>query len=799
MPMIDRTPDPLRAPREDDFPPEMLAEQLALAALEQESLESGLSIEELLKRKAEAERARKADLQVFAADMVRLRDAWITARIAAGVDARWHDDEDQYNGVDSVNRATNDMVAEATARAQPMTSAQTNNSEAVAHRSTVFINQTRQKTNTGEARLSDIVLPTDERNFAITPTPDPRLARALKSRVALIDPATGRPQQTQLEDSATGRGAVDATGQPLMRDRTEADAAREVMMAALDAAQAMERKIYDQLVECDYAAEVRKMLHDAAVFGVGVLRGPIVTNRTRKAWVRGPQQGRHVLQVIEETRPTSRWVPVWNVFPDPECGDDVQNGQGIFERELLPRREVQALAEQPYYDADAIRQVLLEGPRLSRAFTTRDSRDQRILGVASSNLFEVFTYTGDLEVDRLRALGALGIPEDLDPLARISGCLVMINGSIVKAYLNPIPSGGLPYDFFPWEKVTGTVWAVGIPYLMRHQQRVMNAAWRMMMDNSGLSAGPQVILRRGAITPADGRWVLHSRKIWYANDDVVDVEKAFQVVNIDNNQTALANIIRMAEDLADKETGQPMLVQGERGSAPDTVGGMQMLLNNANIGLRRLVKQYDDYVTKRHVRRYYDYNMEHDEDDAIKGDFDVHAKGSGGLLVRDVQNQAYLQLVQLAAPGTPWSAVFHARKLMEKALAGQHIAASEVLKTEDEMQRDAEVARASTPPDPRVMVAEARVTEAQARAQGDISEIELRREIAAQNFSAAIAKLELQREVAMLEYANREKMSLEKVRQALTAEVIRANTKKQLQATEIALKMNPANPTNQGI
>jgi len=199
------------------------------------------------------------------------------------------------------------------------------------------------------------------------------------------------------------------------------------------------------------------------------------------------------------------------------------------------------------------------------------------------------------------------------------------------------------------------------------------------------------------------------------------------------------------------------------------------------------------------VRRYYDYNMEHDEDDAIKGDFDVHAKGSGGLLVRDVQNQAYLQLVQLAAPGTPWSAVFHARKLMEKALAGQHIAASEVLKTEDEMQRDAEVARASTPPDPRVMVAEARVTEAQARAQGDISEIELRREIAAQNFSAAIAKLELQREVAMLEYANREKMSLEKVRQALTAEVIRANTKKQLQATEIALKMNPANPTNQGI
>ena len=58
----------------------------------------------------------------------------------------------------------------------------------------------------------------------------------------------------------------------------------------------------------------------------------------------------------------------------------------------------------------------------------------------------------------------------------------------------------------------------------------------------------------------------------------------------------------MAAELADQETGIPLMLQGENASAPGTVGGMTMLMNATSVVLRRLVKQYDDQITKPHIR-----------------------------------------------------------------------------------------------------------------------------------------------------------------------------------------------------
>ena len=62
------------------------------------------------------------------------------------------------------------------------------------------------------------------------------------------------------------------------------------------------------------------MLHNSAVLGTGVLKGPIVTNRTRKAWqpytdLDGNQV--HTMEIVEELRPASFSVDPGNVWPDP--------------------------------------------------------------------------------------------------------------------------------------------------------------------------------------------------------------------------------------------------------------------------------------------------------------------------------------------------------------------------------------------------------------------------------------------------------------------------------------------------
>ena len=370
----------------------------------------------------------------------------------------------------------------------------------------------------------------------------------------------------------------------------------------------------------------------------------------------------------------------------------------------------------------------------------------------------------------------------------------MINNTVVKVYINPLEDGSLPYDFFVWEKVADSVWGYGIPYLMRAQQKVLNAAWRQMMDNAGVSSGPQIIIKAGAIQPADKQWQLSARKIWFATDDVDDVRKAFTAVEFNSYQAELAAIIKMAMELADQETGVPAITQGEKGAAPDTVGGMQMLMNSANVVLRRLVKQFDDSITRPHIRRYYDFNMMYNEDEEVKGDFTIDARGSSALLVRDIQNQAFLNL--LAAGANPVYGVYlDTQKLFEKALQAQHIDPAEVLKSEDELEKLKEAAAQpqQAEQDPALAVAQLRgeieMQKAQVQNQGDMAELQLRQQIAQQEHDLRMTELAMTREIEMLKMSNQQNISLETIKAKLAETAIKERGKKELYAAEQNLKM----------
>lgn len=717
------------------------------------------------------ERERLAErLQAFGHSMSQQRDEWIRSRYSYGVDKRWLEDEDQYNAKDNINKAASQMMT-SVEQGYPVTT-----QGAKPHRSTVYIGLTRQKTNAAEARVADILLPTDDRNWGIQPTPQPSLMEVTRDERMAADRDTGQPMMHP------------ETGQPLRMK----DIGRAAMQVARDKAKAMQTEIEDQLVECDYNSEVRKMIHNAAVLGTGVLKGPVVTNRTRKAWqpyrdMEGNQI--HQIVIVEEISPASFAVDPRNVWPDPACGDNIHNGKGIYEREQLTSRQVRDLAKQPGFMKEQLRKVLEEGPKKSATFQELKDDEQRDI---ARDVYEMWTYWGEVDHDDLESAGIkLG---EKDELRSVSACVVVINSTVVKAYLNPLEGGDLPYDFYVWERVADSVWGYGIPYLMRAQQKVLNAAWRQMMDNAGVSSGPQIIIKAGAIQPADKQWQLTSRKIWFATDDIDDVRKAFTAVEFNSYQAELANIIKMAMELADQETGVPTIMQGEKGAAPDTVGGMQMLMNSANVVLRRLVKQFDDMVTRPHIRRYYDYNMMYNENEEIKGDFSIDARGSSALLVRDIQNQAFLNL--LAAGANPvYGPYLDTQKLFEKALQAQHIDPTEVLKSEDELEKIKEAASQpqQAEQDPALAVAELRgnieLQKAQVQNQGDMAELQLRQQIAQQAHDLKMAELQMNREIEMLKMANEQNLSLETIKAKLADTAIKERGKKELYAAEQNLKM----------
>lgn len=707
-------------------------------------------------------------LQSFGHSMSKQRDDWIRQRYAYGVDKRWLEDEDQYNAKDNVNKAASQMMT-SVEQGYPVTTQQ-----AKPMRSTVYIGLTRQKTNSAEARLADILLPTDDRNWGIAPTPDPQLMGMARKTQPAIDPGTGQPM-------------VDANGQPFKLK----DIAQALMDEARKKADAMQRDIEDQLIECDYNGELRKMIHDAAKLGTGVVKGPIVTNRTRKAWQ--PYTDAHgntvqMIQMVEETDPATFRVDPRNCYPDPGCGESVHDGKGMYEMRKLTAKQVRELAKQPGYMKEQLRKVLEEGPK--RAATFQEMRDEEQRDLARDT-YELWEYWGEVEHEDLEAAGVqLG---EKDELRTVSACVVMINNTIVKAFLNPLEDGSLPYDFFVWEKVSGSVWGYGIPYLMRAQQKVLNAAWRQMMDNAGVSSGPQIVIKPNSIQPADKQWQLTSRKIWFATDDMDDVRKAFATFEFNSHQAELAAIIKMAMELSDQESGVPTITQGEKGTAPDTVGGMQMLMNSANVVLRRLVKQFDDMVTKPHINRYYDYNMLYNDNEEVKGDFQIDARGSSALLIRDIQNQAFLNL--LAAGANPVYGVYlDTEKLFKKALQAQHIDPDEVFKSEAEIEKIKE--QQQNPQghqDPKLAAAQVRaqteLQKAQIQNQGDLADLQVRQQIAQMQSQVRMAELQMQREIEMLKMANEQHLSLEEIKAKLADTAIRERSKKELFAAEQRLKL----------
>ena len=706
-------------------------------------------------------------LSIFGMALGRQRDTWIRARAAAGVDKRWLEDEDQYNSKDNVNRAASQMMT-SVEQGYPVTT-----QHAKPHRSTVYIGLTRQKTNAAEARIADILLPTDDRNWGIKPTPEPSISELVSDNGQAINPATGEQ-------------VTDQQGNPV----TMKAVARAIMADARQKAKAMQTTIDDQLIESDYNAELRAVIHDAAKWGTGILKGPVVMNRSRKAWKK-LETGEQAMVFIEEKAPVSFRVDPRNVYPDPGCGSNIQNGKGIYERDELTAKRVRELAKQKGYMEDQLRKVLEEGPKRSRAL--QEIRDEELTDIAE-DLFEKWEYTGEVDYDDLAAAGVeLG---EKDQLRTVSATVVMINDTVVRAFINPLEDGSLPFDAFIWEKAGNTVWGYGVPHLMRAQQRVLNAAWRQMMDNAGVTSGPQIVVKPGVIQPADKQWQLSARKIWYATDDVDDVRKAFTSFEFNSHQGELASIIEMAMQLADAETGVPTLMQGEQGTAPDTVGGMQMLMTSANVVLKRLVKQFDDLVTKPHIRRYYDWNMLYNDDESIKGDFSVDARGSSTLVVRDIQNQAFLQL--LAAGANPlYGKYLDPKKLFERALQAQHVDPAEVFKSDEEIEEileaERQAAQQGQTEDPRVAAAKIRaqtdVQRVQAQNEGDMMELQTRLQIAQEGIRARREERQQLMELEMLKLANAQNMTLEQIKARLGETAIKERSKQNLFAAERRLKM----------
>lgn len=698
--------------------------------------------EEQLAREAATRAANEERLQLLGADLAgKFRDCETKRQ---RIEDRWLEDLRQYHGRYDPGIEQGLVDAESCS---------------------LFLNITKPKTHAFAARVMDLALPTDEKNWGISQTPVPEMSQLAQSEAPAVDPRTQEPLTAP-------------NGAPVLHK----DLAKGLLDEAADRADAMEEELDDQLSECDYNAIQRKVIEQMSRLGTGVIMGPVILDEWRVKWtakdIAGKRQWLRELVPNDDKRPGAQWVDVWNYYPDMSANAPDECGFA-FVQYLVNKTTLKRYAKRYNFMEGALKRVLEGTPfNVSTLRWMNELRDMSETQTFTDNRYRLLRYYGEIEAEDLRAVDI--DPESIGVSETVWGVVWMCDGVVLKVDINPLDSGELPFSVAYCDKDEASPFGIGIPRLMRGEQESVNSAWRMKHDNAGLSVCPQTVLKFDSVTPADGDYHMKPKKVWYAADDTVDVNRVFAQFSIDSHQAELDNILQLAIRFADDVTQLPLLMQGDQ--APhitQTAQGMSLLYNASTVVLRRTIKFYDDYVTVPLIKRFYEWNMQFNPKESIKGDFKIIARGSSTLLDKEQQSQALDMAMQFASTPT-WQPYTDMKKLYQQALKAKRIQDiildDESIKAnlERQAQQAAAMAQSKAPAGPAPAAADPL---AQQKLDLEREKIALAREAGDREERLMVAKFALDRD-----------MSLDKAQAAIAAVKIRESAANDRASAELAIK-----------
>lgn len=618
------------------------------------------------------------------------RNDAVKARKDSGIEDVWLACEEAYLCIDELNRpADRAKWAKPTSMVGPVTS----NASRGDNKSKAFVRLTARYVDMGAAKISEIILPIGGKAFQFKPTPVPQVAELKEDQTPVTQ--DGQPVVT----SENGQFKALVVG----------DLAKRSLKQAEDKAKKAEKRVYDWLVESRYPMQMRKVMHDSARIGVGVIKGPFPTMRkASKFSVEGGVEGGVAKLVIEEKiAPAVKWVNPWNFYPHGACGEDIYDGDYVFEMDNIAPATLRDLknervnvngVEKPIYIASQIDKVIKEGP--DKCYTDNAGKER-----LNGEQYKIWYFTGVLTREDFMALEP-ALDEDLpDELAHVFAVVTMVNDTVIRATPNPLESGKFGYRTFPWSRRAGHWAGVGVGEQVGLPQRIVNAATRRLLDNAGVSAGTQLVIDQTKIVPADGNWTITPDKIWWSTGDGFDdVTKAFLDFKIQNVGDELAAIIQYGFKLAEEASNIPLISQGQTGpNDPQTFGQAELQNSNANTLIRNLAYSVDDHITEPLVTDFYEWLLlDPDVPKDEKGDLQIDARGSIVMVEKAIQEQTLMMMGPLTLnPAFGWSP----KKWAEMVARTKRLNPSDLEYSEEEL---AEMQQQQPPEAPAVTVAKIR-------------------------------------------------------------------------------------------
>lgn len=511
--------------------------------------------------------------------------------------------------------------------------------------SEVYMQLTQIKARTLKAWLKDVLASSDDKPWTIenTPVPDipPHINDSLVQRVY---------QEVAAVQEQTGIAVTPDVVQQFLEEQQGKlkKLAEEILKQT---AEKMETKIEDDLAEGGWSEAFDDFLENLVTFKDAFMKGPVVRRREKIAWKE--VNGKWIMQ--NESKLTKEWYAPspFDIYPAPDA--KTTEDSYLIERHKLTRRDLVAMKGVPGYSDEAINIVLERfGSKGHRDWILYDQQRQEqeqrpYEQIYPGETIDALQYWGWAQGSKLLEWG---MPKEKidDPYKEYAIEAWLINNVVIRAVINDNPLGRRPYYKVGFERIPGSFWDRSLGEIIEDIQDICNATARALVNNLGLSSGPQVAVNVSRMPDDEDVTEMYPWKVWqFGNHEAGISEPPIHFFQPNPMSDMLIRVFDYFSKLADQYTGLPAYAHGDQrvGGAGNTASGLSMLMGAASKGIKELVSNIDLHIIEPEIRMMYQYEMLYGQDESIKGDLSIIPRGAISLFVKEqmqVRRNEFLQV-----------------------------------------------------------------------------------------------------------------------------------------------------------
>ncbi len=500
------------------------------------------------------------------------------------------------------------------------------------------------------AMLSEIFANPGDKPWTLKPTPKPAVLEHVTEQ-AVVQTMRDYLEYVALQGVVPPPEAIQAYAAGKVDELAEAE-----IQWAKEAAERMERKVHDLMVEGGWGDAFSEYNDFICTYGTGVIKGPVARVRRRKELKRskaGTQKYRMVDKIVLEYEA----VNPWDCFPSPGA-KRISDGEFCQRVRFTPgdlRRYANAKGSKGWR-VGVVNTLLELNPVGGIRELLPSEYERRLLetdgiDMGDDCLIEGVEFWGEV---RGSVLWEMNIFRTGDNALIEEGEYYEVNAITVQdkiIFCRIVDQEiGRPLSKGVFYESPGSWWGDSLIEKMEGMQKIANSSLRNLVVNMAQASGPQTVIKD--LARLDPSCSLEQRpwKVWIFNSGTMgDNGNPLHMFQPDSNADALVKSYDWAIKQSDIETGIPAYTYGSNiaAGAARTASGLAMLTEAASRGIKMVVGFSDKDVIRASVKRTCDWLMLYDDDESIKGDVEVNPAGVMGLILREQEStrrRAFLQL-----------------------------------------------------------------------------------------------------------------------------------------------------------